>query len=146
MVVDKTGTITKGKPTLTDIKNLRAVTEENLVQILATLENKSEHPIARAIMAYAEEKNIQLAEVANFEAIEGKGLKGIINGQQYLAGNIKLITEAGFQFDIGPLELLTSQGKTPVVVADSQGVLGYVAVADEVKPEAKTAIANLHHL
>ncbi len=146
VVVDKTGTITKGKPTLTDIKNLRASTEESLVQILATLENKSEHPIARAIMAYATEKNISLAEVANFEAIEGKGLKGMINGQEYLAGNVKLIAEAGFKFNTAELELLASQGKTLVVVADSQGVIGYVAVADEVKPEAKTAITNLHKL
>ncbi|OHA58940.1 MAG: copper-translocating P-type ATPase [Candidatus Vogelbacteria bacterium RIFOXYD1_FULL_44_32] len=146
VVVDKTGTITKGKPTLTDIKNLQAGTEENLLQILATLENKSEHPIARAIMAYATEKNIQLAEVSNFEALEGKGLKGIINGKEYLAGNVKLMTEAGFQFDLATIDLLTSQGKTPVIVADSTGVLGLVAVADEVKPEAKTAITNLHKL
>lgn len=146
VVVDKTGTITKGKPTLVDIENLSSLADEEIVSILASLENKSEHPIARAITHYAEEKNIVMSEVSEFESIQGKGLKGVIKGNEYFVGSAKFIRDLGIAFDIATLDKFTSQGKTPVILATKDSVLGFVMVADEVKPESKQAVADLHKL
>ncbi len=146
VIVDKTGTITIGKPTLVDIENLSDLKNEELISILATLEKKSEHPIAHAIVNYAQEKNIGVADVSNFEGIQGKGLKGSINGKEYFVGNAKLIKDLGVSFDASKIEQYTSQGKTPVILATKDKVLGFVMVADEVKAESKQAIADLHKL
>lgn len=146
VVVDKTGTITKGKPTLVDIQNLSNLKDEELVSILASLEKKSEHPIAHAIVNYAQEKNISVSEVSGFEGIQGKGLKGLINGTEYFVGNAKLISDLGISFDTTKLDEFTSQGKTPVILASSEKVLGFVMVADEIKAESVEAIKNLHAL
>ncbi len=146
VVVDKTGTITKGKPTLVDIKNLSDLTNEELVSILASLEKKSEHPIAHAIVNYAEEKNIDIQSVADFEGIEGKGLKGSINGTEYFVGNTRLVSDLDIAFDATKLDKFTSQGKTPVILATKAKVLGFVMVADEIKAESIEAIKNLHAL
>lgn len=146
VIVDKTGTITIGKPTLVDIQNFTNTKDEELISILASLENKSEHPIAHAIIKYAEQKNIALMPVANFKAIEGKGLSGLVNGIEYFVGNTKLIKDLGITFDVSLLEKFTMQGKTPVILATKEKVLGFVMVADEIKPEAKQAISDLHKL
>lgn len=146
VVVDKTGTITKGKPTLVDIQNLSDFKEEELVSILASLEKKSEHPIAHAIVNYAEEKNISISDVSDFEGIQGKGLKGEINNIEYFVGNTRLINDLDISFDTDQLNEFTSQGKTPVILTTKEKVLGFVMVADEIKPESKEAIANLHKL
>jgi Cu2+-exporting ATPase/Cu+-exporting ATPase len=146
VVVDKTGTITKGKPTLVDLQNFSDFKDSKLVSILASLEKKSEHPIAHAIVSYAEEKNVTLLDVSKFESIQGKGLKGVIKGVEYFVGNAKLMGELKLPFDSKNLAALTSQGKTPVLLATKERVLGAVYVADEVKPESKRAIMNLHKL
>jgi len=146
VVVDKTGTITKGKPTLVDIINLSNQKDEELVSILASLEKKSEHPIAHAIVNYAQEKKIPFAEVSNFEGIQGKGLKGSINGTDYYVGNVKLVGDLKVSFDVVRIEEFTSQGKTPVILATKEKVLGFVMVADEIKTESIEAIKNLHAL
>lgn len=146
VVVDKTGTITKGKPTLVDIQNLSSLKDNELVSILASLEKKSEHPIAHAIVNYMEEKNISVSEVSGFEGIQGKGLKGIISGTEYFVGNTKLISDLGVTFDAAKLNEFTSQGKTPVILATKERVLGFVMVADEIKPESVEAVKNLHAL
>lgn len=146
VVVDKTGTITKGKPTLIDIQNLSDLKPEKLVSILASLEKKSEHPIAHAIVNYAQEKHIPVSDVSHFESVQGKGLKGSISGIEYFAGNATLIKDLGISFDSTRLDELTSQGKTPVVLATQEKVLGFVMVADEIKPESEEAIKNLHAL
>jgi heavy metal translocating P-type ATPase len=146
VVVDKTGTITKGKPTLVDIKNLSELKEDEFISILASLENKSEHPIAHAIVNYAKEKNIKNYDVSNFEGLQGKGLKGTINNAEYFVGNVKLVKDLGINFDETKTEEFTSQGKTPVILATAQKVLGFVMVADEIKLESKQAIADLHKL
>ncbi len=146
VVVDKTGTITKGKPTLVDIQNLSSLKDNELVSILASLEKKSEHPIAHAIVNYAQEKNISASEVSDFEGIQGKGLKGVINNTEYFVGNAKLISDLGILFDTTKLNEFTFQGKTPVIVASSEEVLGFVMVADEIKAESVEAIKNLHAL
>lgn len=146
VVVDKTGTITKGKPTLVDIKNFSELSDEGLVSILATLEKRSEHPIAHAIVSYAEEKSIKMEEVSNFEGMQGKGLKGKINGTEYFAGNAKLVQDLGVAFDTSKIEQFTTQGKTPVILTTKEEVIGFVMVADEIKSESKQAVENLHKL
>lgn len=146
VVFDKTGTITIGKPTLVDIKNLSDQNDNELISILETLEKKSEHPIANAIVNYAEEKNIKIGNVSDFENIQGKGIKGKINGIEYFAGNVKLIKDFNLDFDISKVEEYTEQGKTPVILATKEKVLGFVMVADEIKAESKKAIADLHKL
>jgi len=146
VVVDKTGTITKGKPTLTDIENLSSLKNEELIVILATLENKSEHPIAHAIVNYSKEKNIPILDVSNFEGIQGKGLKGSVKGVEYFVGNAKLVSDLGISFDVSKLDKFTAQGKTPVIIATKQEVLGFVMVADEIKAESIEAVKNLHAL
>ena len=146
VIVDKTGTITIGKPTLVDIENLSNLKNEELISILASLEKKSEHPIAHAIVNYAQEKKLSINEVSNFEGIQGKGLKGSINGTEYFVGNTKLIKELGITFDVSRIEQFTAQGKTPVILATKEKVLGFVMVSDEIKAESKQAIADLHKL
>lgn len=146
VIVDKTGTITIGKPTLVDVENLSDLKNEELISILATLEKKSEHPIAHAIVNYAQEKNISVSDVSNFEGIQGKGLKGSIKGKEYFVGNTKLIKDLGVSFDASKIEQYTSQGKTPVILATKDKVIGFVMVSDEVKAESKQAVADLHKL
>ena len=146
VIVDKTGTITIGKPTLVDIQNFSNLKDNELISVLATLEKKSEHPIAHAIVNYAKEKNIDTENVSNFESIKGKGLKGSLNSTEYFVGNVKLITDLGIAFDASKLEQFTAQGKTPVILATKEKVLGFVMVADEIKPESKQAVADLHKL
>ncbi len=146
VIVDKTGTITIGKPTLVDMQNLSNLKDDDLVSILASLEKKSEHPIAHAIVNYAREKNIATTEVSNFEGIQGKGLKGKIKGSEYFVGNAKLMKELDVAFDASKIEQFTAQGKTPVILSTKEKVLGYVMVADEIKPESKQAVSSLHKL
>ena len=146
IVVDKTGTITKGKPTLVDIQNVSDFNDNDFVSILASLEKKSEHPIAHAIVNYAQEKNISTSDISDFESIQGKGLKGSIKGIEYFVGNAKLISDLKVSFDTTKLNEFTSQGKTPVILATKDKVLGFVMVADEIKQESKKAIADLHKL
>ena len=146
VVVDKTGTITKGKPTLVDIQNLSSLMDDELVSILASLEKKSEHPIAHAIVSYAQEKSITISDISNFEGIQGKGLQGTVNGTEYFAGNTMLVSDLKLPFDITKLNEFTSQGKTPVILTTKEKVLGFVMVADAIKQESKQAIADLHKL
>ena len=146
VVVDKTGTLTRGKPTLVDIQNLSTFKNEEFVSILASLEKKSEHPIAHAIVNYAEEKNISISSILDFEGIQGKGLKGKVNNTEYFVGNVRLINDLDISFDTSKLEEFTAQGKTPVIFATKEKVLGFVMVADEIKEESIHAIKDLHAL
>ena len=146
IVVDKTGTITIGKPTLINIENNSELKNDEFISIIASIENKSEHPIAHAIVNYAKEKNLQISDISDFQNIQGKGIKGYINNKEYYIGNAKLIDDLGIKFDISVLEKYTAEGKTPVILAISGKVLGFVMVADEIKNEAKQAIKDLHKL
>ncbi|HRH23614.1 MAG TPA: heavy metal translocating P-type ATPase [Candidatus Magasanikbacteria bacterium] len=146
VVVDKTGTITKGKPELVSIENISKQTDEEMISILASLEKKSEHPIAHAIVSYADEKKISLLSVEDFEAIKGKGISGKINTTEYYAGNTALIKDLKLSFDTTLLEKETGEGKTPIVLATKTAVLAVVLVADAIKPEASEAIQKLHKL
>jgi len=146
VVVDKTGTLTRGKPELISINNFSNSNNNELVSILATLENKSEHPIAHSVMNYAKEKNIKIKDISNFEIIKGKGLKGLIDGIEYFAGNTKIIKDLNLSFDTTLIEKETLEGKTPVILVTKEKVLGVVMVADAIKVEAIEAIKNLHKL
>lgn len=146
VIVDKTGTITIGKPTLVNIQNVSNLRDNEIISILASLENKSEHPIAQAIVNYAKEKNILLEEVINFESIQGKGLKGMIRGVEYFVGNVKLIKDLEVILDVSKLEEFTIQGKTPVILATKEKVLGLVMVSDDIKAESRQAVSDLHKL
>lgn len=155
VIVDKTGTITVGKPTLVDIvispgldlgSGDAAANQTEFISILASLEKKSEHPIAHAIVTYAQEKSISIKSVENFKAIQGKGLKGSIGGTEYFVGNAKLILDLNLSLDMSKIGEFTTQGKTPVILATREKVLGFVMVADEIKAESKQAVADLHKL
>ncbi len=146
LVVDKTGTLTKGKPELVSIQNFSTKTDEELIAILASLEQKSEHPLAHAIVSYAKEKKLHFQSVTHFEAIKGKGLKGQIEGVEYQAGSTKLVEDLKITFDVNTLEEETKNGNTPIILSTKNAVLGVVMVADAIKPEAKEAISQLHEL
>jgi len=146
VVVDKTGTITRGKPELVHVQNVSKLPDGKIVSILVSLESKSEHPIAHAITEYAKTKNISSLPVSDFEIIKGKGLKATIENVEYFAGNTKLISDLGLSFDLKKIEEETMQGKTPIMLATKNEVLGVVMVADAIKPEAIEAVKNLHRL
>ncbi len=146
VVVDKTGTLTRGKPELVSQKNYYQRNDDELLQILASLENKSEHPIAHAIVTYAKERGLSLQNVEQFESIKGKGLKGTVLRTEYFVGNIKLMQELNLSFDTLFVEEETNEGKTPVILATKEAVLLVVMVADKIKVGAIEAVASLHKL
>ncbi len=144
MVLDKTGTVTQGKPVVTDIYPMVDHSEKDILQILASLENHSEHPLAQAMVEKAETAKIQLLPVKDFLAIEGKGLKGVIESELYYAGNLKLAEDLSLKIDEQIITSLTSQGKTPVILMTQKKILAYLAIADTIKADAKAAISQLH--
>jgi len=146
VVVDKTGTITKGKPELISTKLQVGVSEAEAISILASLETRSEHPIAHAIVSYAKGKNIALQVVEQFSIIEGKGVRATINSVEYFAGNARLADDLGIALDQVAIARDTIEGKTPVVLATKDKLLLVAMVADALKPEAKDAVAKLHKL
>jgi len=144
IVTDKTGTITNGKTKVTDVIPFEQETEEAVLQMLASLEVKSEHPIAKAIITEAETRGLKILNSTEFQIIEGKGLNAIINNNQYYAGNKKLIQDLSIQFDHSALDKFTEQGKTPVILVTSKKVLGIVFVADYLKENVPNVIHSLH--
>lgn len=146
LVVDKTGTLTKGKPEVVRIQPLGTMTEEQALSVLASLERTSEHPIAHAIGAYAKEKNSTVHAVMGFESIKGKGVKGTIEKTEYVAGNTKLIADLGLTFATEQIMAETAQGKTPIILATKDAVLAVIMVADALKPESAKAVQELRLL
>ncbi len=146
VVVDKTGTITKGKPEFTKIDVLGNLSEKEVISILSSLESKSEHPIAHAIVTHAKEHGIEIKTLNNFESIKGKGLKGVVDGKKYFAGNSKILDDLHINYDMNLLEKETKEGKTPVLLATKDTLLAVVYVADQVKPEAIEMVQALHKL
>jgi Cu+-exporting ATPase len=145
VVVDKTGTITKGKPELVSVE-AQGIDENELISILASLESRSEHPIAQAITSYVKKEKIGMKTVKDFENIRGKGVMGTIESVEYFAGNTALINSLGLKINQSRIEEKTQSGKTPIILAKKDKVLGTVFVADAIKPEAKGAVAELHRL
>ena len=145
VVLDKTGTITQGKPVVTDIicaagKN---ADKTQLLQIAGSLEKGSEHPLAEAIVNYCVTNNISLEKVTDFNALFGKGIEGTVSGTHYYAGNEKMMEEKGISLSAeqkNQIRELAKQGRTPLLFADENQFLGIVAVADVVKPTSKEAV------
>ncbi|MEZ7866472.1 MAG: heavy metal translocating P-type ATPase [Paludibacteraceae bacterium] len=144
IVFDKTGTITEGKPEVTDIESIHYMDEKELLRICASLEKYSEHPISAAITRKAEDEKLDLYPVTEFTSIPGKGISGIINGEFYKVGNKAFISES---IDIEEVEdflfQLLQQGKTALFVADDENVLGIIGVADVLKPTSREAVEML---
>ncbi|HAE36654.1 MAG: ATPase, E1-E2 type:Copper-translocating P-type ATPase:Heavy metal translocating P-type ATPase [Candidatus Nomurabacteria bacterium GW2011_GWF2_35_66] len=146
VVVDKTGTLTRGKPEIVSIQNFSNKSENEVISIIATLENKSEHPIAHAIVTKAKEKNINLLVMENFEAIKGKGVSGTISNTEYFAGSVKMIEDLKLPFDTKLIEKETIEGKTPIILATKEKIISIIMIADAIKDEAVEAIKNLHKI
>lgn len=144
IIFDKTGTLTHGKPALTDILSY-GKDQKEVLQIASSIESLSEHPLAEAIVNYAKDKKTKLLEVENFKAIPGKGVEGKVGGNIYFLGNRKLIAE-NFKIDSlveKDMQGLENDGKTAMILADKNGVIGIVAVADTVKETSKDVVENL---
>ncbi|WP_294551019.1 heavy metal translocating P-type ATPase [uncultured Pseudoflavonifractor sp.] len=144
VVLDKTGTLTQGKPVVTDCLTAADVTEEELLCVAASLEQPSEHPLAQAIVAEAGERNIPLVSVEGFQAVHGRGVTAMLHGAPVLAGNRAMMEESGVDlsgFDASA-GALAEQGKTPLYFAENGKLLGVVAVADTVKPTSAAAVAG----
>jgi len=149
VVFDKTGTLTNGKPEVTDILQFENLDEDEILMIAASLEKQSEHPLAEAIYSHANEESIKLEEVTEFSSYTGRGVKGVVDNTEYYFGNRKLITETlGLSIDKVNLQLikLEEQGKTAMILATKEKVVGAVAVADTVKKTSAEAVAKLKKL
>src|SRR5690606_13936674 len=148
IVLDKTGTITKGEPEVTDVVTLGNLDENTLLAWVARAEKRSEHPLAQAVVAAAEARGLELADGTDFEAIPGQGVRARVDGHALLVGNRKLMSRHGI--DIEPceeaLQRLEAEGKTAVLAAVDGAVAGIVAVADTVKPTSAEAIAMLRDM
>ena len=142
VVLDKTGTITEGKPKVTDIFIGKYISESRLLGIAAALEKPSEHPLSEAILSEAESRKLNIVQVDNFQAIPGQGIQAVIDGENYLAGNLKLMNDRKIiLYDFAQLaDKLADEGKTPLFIAGGKELLGIIAVADVVKPTSKDAI------
>ncbi|RHA12936.1 cadmium-translocating P-type ATPase [Megasphaera sp. AM44-1BH] len=142
VVMDKTGTITEGRPRVTDIW-VRKGTEDQLLTLAASMEQGSEHPLAEAIMNYARDHHMVPHAVTNFKAIFGRGIEAVYNGQTYYAGNTRLMEEKGISSDAIQQRLneLADAGKTPLIFADAKEIIGIIAAADMEKASSAEAIS-----
>lgn len=148
VALDKTGTITKGEPRVTDIIPNGETTENELLKAAASLEKKSEHPLAKAVISYAESKNIICDDVSIFKALPGNGLSGTVNGKNIFAGNLNFIKTKA---EISPgnkeiAERLSGDGKTPLFFALDGKLLGIIAVADVIKDDSPKAVKELRNM
>lgn len=145
---DKTGTLTLGQPYVTDIITFGAVNEDKLLAIAATIESRSEHSLADAILRYAAVKEIQPGNVIDFESITGMGAKARLDGQTYLIGNKRLFQQANYHLKIADEKLiqLETEGKTAMFIGNEKDILGIIAVADKIRSQAKETIRQLKSL
>ncbi|MDF3004670.1 MAG: Lead, cadmium, zinc and mercury transporting ATPase [Oscillospiraceae bacterium] len=148
VVLDKTGTITEGKPRVTDVLPAEGVSADMLVQAAASLEQASEHPLAEAVTLYAQQQKMVLLVVEKFEAISGKGLSAEIAGEVHYAGNVALMRQQNINCSRleKQCDTLAEQGKTPLYFAKGGKLLGVIAAADVVKPTSRQAITQLKAL
>ena len=148
IVFDKTGTITEGKPVVTDLLTYQGMTEEGLLTLAAAAEVGSEHPLGQAIIERAKENGLVLPESNNFNAIPGHGIQVFVEGQKVLFGNQKLMAENNIPLtnEVADAQKLAMDGKTPMYLALENQLVGIVAVADTVKASSQAAIARLHKM
>ena len=145
LVVDKTGTLTEGRPSLTDIISLDGRSPDRLLALAAGLEQGSEHPLAEAVVAAARAKNLDIPTVADFIAVPGKGAEGIVNGLRVLIGNAAFLGERGINLENAKSDLAALQrdGKTAMLIATDGELAGLIGVTDQIKPTTPQAIADL---
>lgn len=148
IVFDKTGTITQGKPQVTDMTVFSSATEEEVLQLAASAEQYSEHPLAQALLKSAEDAGLSLLPSQDFQALSGRGLSVKIAEQTILLGNEKLMKESGIALGsaIATAETYANQAKTPVYLAADGHLLVVIAIADQVKPSSHAAIQALHQM
>lgn len=148
IVLDKTGTITQGEPEVTDVLYSSSTGEAQLVKTAASLEKYSEHPLAQAIVKYAEQKNVHLEPVTGFTQQAGRGIKGVMEGKGCFGGNRRMLEEAGLYDDNVKMleEKLAAEGKTPLFFACDGILLGIIALADRVKPTSRAAIEEMKRM
>ncbi len=149
VVLDKTGTVTEGKPAVTDILVRGAAwTENRVLELVASLESRSEHPLASAVVAEAEKRSLPLAEPENFNSVTGQGATGIVSGVAMAVGNAGLMAEYGVAVEEARAdwERLADEGKTPMYVNLNGSLAALIAVADPIKPGSREAIARLQQL
>lgn len=148
VVLDKTGTLTEGKPIVTDIVLAKGILRNRLLKQAAAVEALSEHPLAEAIVAYAKEKEVPFEKAENLTATAGQGVEADVVGKHILAGNLKMMQERGIQ--LGEWEAkaveLAEAGKTPLFFAENETFLGIVALADTLKPTSKAAVDAFHQM
>ena len=148
VVLDKTGTITQGKPELTDVVRYTADEEVDVLTLVASAERGSEHPIARAIVAAAQERELTLFEPEQFRAIPGRGIEAVVNGHRVLAGSAKLLTEHNVDVSrsVGDAIALSNSGKTLMYIALDDALYALLSAADAVKPTSRAAVQQLKSL
>ncbi len=149
IVLDKTGTITEGKPGVTDLITLNGISEEQVLRMVGSAESGSEHPLGQAIVEHAKNRNGQLSAAEEFEAVTGKGIRASVEGQEILVGTRKLLAESGIKIDESiedQMIRLEEQAKTAMLVAVGGEAAGIIAVADPIKEDSKKAIDTLKEL
>jgi Cu+-exporting ATPase len=148
VLLDKTGTLTRGEPKVTDILAIPASSQEEVLQLAASAEHGSEHPLGEAIVRAAREKKLKLLPAKGFNAIPGKGVKASVAGKELILGNLKLVEEKGLSLNgLGTeAERLRKKGKTVMLLGADSRVTGLIALADTLKPNAKKALAELHKM
>ena len=148
IVLDKTGTVTQGRPRVTDIQPAEGITAEELLCVAASLEKPSEHPLAEAIVREAEERNIPLVPAEGFKALHGRGVQADLQGSAFLAGNRAMMEENGVDLGahLAAADALAENGRTPLYFAQDGRLMGVIAVADTVKPTSAAAIAAFRDL
>ena len=148
VVLDKTGTLTEGKPVVTDVVLSKGILRNRLLKQAAAVEALSEHPLAEAIVAYAKEKEVAFEKAENLTATAGQGVEADVAGKHILAGNLKMMQERGIQ--LGEWEAkaveLAEAGKTPLFFVENETFLGIVALADTLKPTSKAAVDAFHQM
>jgi Cu+-exporting ATPase len=149
VIFDKTGTLTQGKPEVTDLIPRGGVSEEELLQMAAAVEQLSEHPLAGAVVDSAKARGLDLPTVQTFQSAPGLGVRGTVDGEQITVGSLKLVEQAGIELD-GPFltgaRLLAEQGKTPMAVLRGEELIGLLAVADTIREESAEAVSSLKEL
>lgn len=146
LIVDKTGTLTRGKPAVTDIIAGDGGSRDEVLRIAAALEAGSEHPLARAVLACAHDHGISVPTAQDFSAITGKGVRALLGGKPALLGSPRLLADTGLVLDAPTVARLQDQGKTVIGVAHDSRVLGMIAIADPLRPTSVTAVAALQAL
>jgi len=148
LVLDKTGTLTRGQPAVTDVVATNGFDDVTLLRLAASAERHSEHPLGEAIVRRAQEQGLSLAEPQEFLALSGRGVLATVEGRKLALGNLALLTSQGIALDgLSPkADRLAEEGKTPMFVLIDGQLSGLIAVADTLKPEAKEAVASFHRL